>query len=339
MQSSNAETGSFGNGRSIMIHGEQGLREEILFASCYGDVLAQASDVTIVCDPRLAALFARSFPSVTVHESSRHTPCDVRSGLRDGELTAAGADGTRSVPATLDIMAGSLPRFVRRSRAEFPTRPSYLAADPQLVDVERRRLAEIPGLKVGLAWDGQPGWEQWRALLSALSVQFVMLEVDPQRDAIALSDKQFCKRVLLPEDCGSAVGVQSPTCDFDTLAARLSALDLLVATDGVTAHLAAALGVPVWLLLPFAVGFPWPHTGESTPWYSSVRLHRVRRYGAWPELFARVARELAALAEEHTSPDLSRHLRPDAAHAMSAMNQSLEHGVGRLPLAVSPRTG
>jgi hypothetical protein len=330
---------------SVVIHREQGLREEILFASCYGDIVAAAAECTIACDPRLVSLIARSFPGAVVHRS--HTLCAVRSGLdvqprstivEAGRriITAPPADGTRSVPANFHMRAGTLPHYFRRSREAFPSRQGYLVADPELVKAFKRQWAEFEGMKVGLAWDGPvspacaqdvPSWDDWRPLLDAPSVLMAM-DVDADRDRLVLADRQFRRRLLLPDTVGPSYRA-SPTgatvragADgapslpaLELLAARITALDLLIATDGVIAHLAGALGVPVWLLLPHAAEFPWPQTGQTTAWYPSMRLYRVQRPGAWPELFDRIATELTATAQH---PSAGLRLRPDNRHELLA---------------------
>ncbi len=80
----------------------------------------------------------------------------------------------------------------------------------------------------------------------------------------------------------------------------LRALDLLVTVDTLSAHLAGALGVPVWTLLPARPDWRWMGNGERTPWYPSMRLFRQRREG-WEPLLERVAAELRGASPDQRS--------------------------------------
>ncbi len=125
-------------GRVILVHAEQGIGDEILFASCVPDLIVRAGHVVIVCDPRLTALFARSFPQATVHGIARRTDC------RGAEL---------SERIDYQIPAGSLPRYFRATAAAFPHRRQFLVADRQQLSAWRKRLATLgAGLKVGISW-------------------------------------------------------------------------------------------------------------------------------------------------------------------------------------------
>jgi ADP-heptose:LPS heptosyltransferase len=81
--------------------------------------------------------------------------------------------------------------------------------------------------------------------------------------------------------------------DFADLAAVVAQLDLVITVDTVFAHLAGALGRPVWILLPFNSDWRWLRDRDDSPWYASARLYRQRRLGEWPEVLARVARDLS----------------------------------------------
>jgi ADP-heptose:LPS heptosyltransferase len=79
--------------------------------------------------------------------------------------------------------------------------------------------------------------------------------------------------------------------DLDAFAAQVSAMDLVITIDNSTAHLAGALGVPIWLLLPFAPDWRWLRARQDSPWYPGMRLFRQTTQGGWPAVIQRV-REL-----------------------------------------------
>ncbi len=264
-------------GRTILVHGEQGIGDEIQFAGCLPEIVEQAGQVVVVCEPRLAPLFARSFPTAIVHGVGRG---------REHFWTVP------SVPA-IDVQAplGDLPGHLRTSAANFPKRPSYLRANPARVEFWRARLAQLgPGLKIGISWRAGSGpldrprrsapLVNWQSLVSHSRAQFIALE-----DVDCRPDVEACRHAggrlqLLP-------GI-SPRNDLDELAATIRALDLVVSVGNASVHLAGALGVRTWALLPRHHGWCWPLVGEEMPWYSSVRVLRQAEEGDWRGLLTRV---------------------------------------------------
>jgi hypothetical protein len=134
------------SGKRLLVQAEQGLGDQIMFASCLPDVLANAQSMVLECDPRLAKLFARSFPRAAVY---RHR--------------VAGEPPWAHEPAP-DFRArcGDLPRMLRNRDADFPVHAGYLLADPARVAAWRERLSGLgSGLKVGISWrGGTPGTGQ-----------------------------------------------------------------------------------------------------------------------------------------------------------------------------------
>ena len=125
-------------GKTIVVHAEQGIGDEVLFASCFPDVIAHAAKTILVCEPRLVKLFTRSFPQATVYGWARRkdwSPMPL------------------AEPVDYQIPAGSLPLYLRSSPESFPHREQFLTADPDAVQQWRRRFAELgPGLKIGISW-------------------------------------------------------------------------------------------------------------------------------------------------------------------------------------------
>jgi len=267
-------------GRSLFIAREQGLGDEIMFASLLPQVLGQARHCIVECDPRLRAIFARSFPAATIVG------------------TPPGGGQPRGVePARIDavIEAGSLPRLMRRHAADFPRHEGYLRADPQHVEHWRRRLEALgPGLKIGISWTGGVRMTR-RALRSISLAQLLPVFRVPGARFVSLqytADARAATDALRASHGAEITHWQEAIDDYDQTAALVCALDLVVSVCTAVVHLGGALGRPVWVLAPVSPEWRYGFAGDSMPWYPSVRLFRQSAYGQWEPVVARVAREL-----------------------------------------------
>jgi tetratricopeptide (TPR) repeat protein/SAM-dependent methyltransferase len=273
--------------QTILIHCEQGIGDEIFFASCVPDVLALSRQCLIECDPRLVPLFARSFPLAEVFARP----------LFNDEVEASGV--------TLQCPAGSLPRFLRRSVASFPKRLRYLAACPKQRRQWSRRFAELGhGLKVGISWRGGGKAIQhrrrstelaiWQPVFAVPGVKFVNL----QYGSTAAELQEAAAVLSAPLHHWSD---SDPLKDLDGFAAQVAELDLVISVDNATVHMAGALGVPVWNLLPFAPTWRWLLGTDETIWYPSMRLVRQAAFGDWGPSFEAVGEQLKLLATSRAS--------------------------------------
>ncbi len=164
----------------------------------------------------------------------------------------------------------------------------YMTVAPDLCERWRPRLAGLPGVKVGLVWAGN----------SALGLSKGGL-VDRQRSLrpellAPLLAVPGCSLVSL--QLGQSIpGVADWTAeltDFSQTAALIMGLDLVIAVDTSVAHLAGALGKPVWVLSRFDGCWRWGISGDASPWYGSLKLYRQTRRGRWDEVVARVRDDL-----------------------------------------------
>ncbi|HXF67794.1 MAG TPA: tetratricopeptide repeat protein [Burkholderiales bacterium] len=271
-------------GRTILVYGEQGLGDEILFASVLPEVLARAGHCIVECEPRLAPLFARSFPQASVYAA---TP----------ERTLPEQIAARRIDC--EIAAGSLPRFFRRSREDFPHHGGYLKADRERIARWRERLAGLgPGLKVGISWTGgvhrtrRPlrsiPLERWLPILAAPHARFVSLQYTAEAGAEAA--ELYARHGVRVEHWREAIE------DYEETAALVCALDLVVSVCTAVVHLTGALGRPVWVMVPYSPEWRYGIAGCAMPWYPSVRLYRQPAYGEWEPVIASVAAELRRLA-------------------------------------------
>jgi tetratricopeptide (TPR) repeat protein len=268
---------------SMLVWGEQGVGDEIMFASCYPDVIAQAHRVAMVCDDRLAPLLQRSFPQACVI------------GAKRGQ-----EQWDRLTPhwITCQIAAGSLPLHLRQQEREFGDRGPYLVPDQSAVQRWRERFAALgPGLKVGISWIAGTTPKHRRHRTTSLADWLPLLQL-PQVDWVDLQyGDTSLERDQLPGDVRLHHFTESdPLRDLDDFAAQIAALNLVISVGNATVHLAGALGAPCWAMLPAHWGWRWLTDRTDTLWYSSVRLWRQQVAGDWHTLFAQVAEQLLKTA-------------------------------------------
>jgi hypothetical protein len=256
----------------VLVWGEQGLGDEIMFGSCLPDLVASGARCTLDCSPRLRPLFARSFPQVRVAEH----PID-------------GIDCTMAI--------GSLPLLFRANADAFPRHNGYLRPDLGRVAAWREQLAALgDGLKVGLTWRGgllrtgqkqrslDPG--ELGALLRVPKVRWVSLQHGDT--AAQLRQVQEAHGV-------SVASWDHALADLDETAALVSALDLVITVCSTVVHLTGALGRPAWVLTPSAPAWRYRRAGTRMPWYPSVLLYRQRVHGDWTETVQRLETDLRCL--------------------------------------------
>jgi hypothetical protein len=205
-------------------------------------------------------------------------------------------------PFDLHTPLGSLPLALRTTVATIPGGVPYLFVDPAAAVTWGERLCALPGLRVGLNWHGDPEAEN----LSALQARsFPLAAVAPLAGVAGVSLVSLQKGAGAEErgevDFGNAIAqltdpfyMSGEEIATET-AAILMGLDLLITADTALAHLAGALGVRVWVALQAVPDWRWMSAREDSPWYPTMRLFRQHTRGDWPEVFERVAAELAAL--------------------------------------------
>ena len=272
-------TGEALRGRRLLVWSEQGVGDEILFASCFEALNGLDGPVTVECDRRLVSLFARSFPWVAVR---------AETAAPDGRETITPPD------CDLQMPAGSLPALVRDRVARYPHRPAYLRADQGLVARWRDRLAALPGLKVGLAWRSQivtaqrsaayTGLADWAALLDMPGVSVVMLQYGDCTAELARVETAT-RRLHRWDDLHLKD-------DFEGVSALIANLDLVISPATAVGELAGALGTPVWRLGTR----DWTQIGTGVrPWFPAMRLIQPPEGQGLADAARQAVRALAAL--------------------------------------------
>jgi Flp pilus assembly protein TadD len=268
-------------GRTILYYAEQGLGDEIMYASCVPELIGKAGRCVIECDVRLATLFQRSFPHAIVHGGTQTEP--------GGWLEALG-------PVHFKISAATLPGRLRRSVSDFPQHSGYLRADASRVQAHRGRLgAFATGPKIGVCWRGgvlKTG-RAWRSLHPKSILQLLGVPgatfVSLQRDASA-EELGF-----LRDQHGVAIEHwQDALDDVEEAAALVGALDLTISVCTWIVHLAGAQGLPVWVMAPVRPEPRYGLAGSSMRWYPTARVFRQRAFGVWNDVVDEVAAELRA---------------------------------------------
>lgn len=261
--------------KALRIWSEQGIGDQILYASMLADALARTPSVHVECEARLEPLLRRSLPGLATIGSA---PC-----RRGGAQIA---------------MAG-LGALLRPDFASFGSGEAFLKADPQARARIRARYEALAGGRpiVGIAWRSKnlsigeyksSRLADWGRILTAVPAFFVNLQYGDCAEEIAAAQAAF--GVAIHQDAEV-----DQLADMDGFAAQIAALDQVVATSQTAVHLAGALGVPVFLMLTRARGLLWYWflDREDSPWYRSARLFRQSGKGAWDDVFARVGGALA----------------------------------------------
>jgi tetratricopeptide (TPR) repeat protein len=258
--------GSSAAGRTFLLRAEQGFGDTIQFVRFAAALERAGATAIIECQPALASLLA-----------------GVR-GVR--QVVPRGATPPR---CNFQIPLASLPGALGISAlAAIPSEVPYVVADPARRERWRATLARYNGAKVGVAWRGNPKHPQdcHRSIpaehFAALAVPGVTL-VSLQAGERARGIPGIVEPVPDPE--------RAPP-PFEEWAALIAGLDLVVTCDSVMAHLAGALGVPVWIALPLVPDWRWLLGRDDSPWYPTARLFRQARLDDWEPVFARVAAAL-----------------------------------------------
>jgi tetratricopeptide (TPR) repeat protein len=258
-------------GKTVLLHAEQGLGDTLQFV-------------------RYAPLVARRGASVIL---------EVQPPLKTLLATIEGTGGIVSrgepLPAfDLHCPMMSLPLAFGTELATIPADVPYLRAPAERLASWRDRLGDRRALQVGVAWAGSAAHKNNRnrsialdrfgSLLSVPGITFVSLQKERRAEETA-----WLRSKPQVVDFGDRLG------DFADTATLISLLDVVVCVDTAVAHLAGALGKPVWILLPFACDFRWLIAREDSPWYPTARLFRQPAIGDWESVLARVDHELRCL--------------------------------------------
>jgi tetratricopeptide (TPR) repeat protein len=258
-------------GARILLHAEQGMGDTMQFARYVPLVAARNATVILEVQPELLALFA---------------------GMKGAWQVIGRGDSLPEFAWHSPLL--SLPRAFGTELATIPANIPYLRSNPSAVQEWSQHL-QGDGLRVGLVWSGNPlhvrdpqrsvPLDQLRALLAVNGTTFYSLQKGSAASQL----------LALPIET-NLIDLGPRLEDFADTAAALCNLDLVISVDTAVAHLAGALGKPVWVLLTHAPDWRWLLDRDDSPWYPTARLFRQPAPGDWRSVIDRVANELQQLA-------------------------------------------
>ncbi len=260
--------GSSLNGKTILIHAEQGLGDTLQFIRYLPLVKQHGGQVFFECPPALVPI--------------------IRTCLGIDQVFPEG-----SPLPHLDVQAPllSLPFLFKTTPTTIPATVPYLNADPAVVERWRNEIAGGSPLNVGIVWQGNPRYKADRTRSIPLR-HFEKLGRVAGVRLIGLQVGMATKDLTTVDFPVTDLGSRFDSASLADAAGVLKNLDLLITSDTSIPHLAGALGVPVWVALCKVPDWRWLLKREDSPWYPTMRLFRQKTSGDWDEVFQRMAGEL-----------------------------------------------
>jgi tetratricopeptide (TPR) repeat protein len=263
-------------GKTILLHGEQGLGDTIQFGRYVPLVAQRGAKVVLAVQRPLTALMA---------------------GLQGASVIRGQGDPVPRFDGFCPLP--TLPLVFRTTVETIPAAVPYLAAPPDRLAKWRPIVEALARPRVGLVWTrGGPPHDRRSLplplllpLLELRDIQFVALQKElPDREAALFQSTG------VPSFLGERLA------DLADTAAIIAMLDLVITIDTSIAHVAGALGKPLWMLLPFAADWRWLRYRDDSPWYPTARLFRQAAPGDWPSVVTQVAAALRHLPQSMASP-------------------------------------
>lgn len=259
-------------GKTIALYADQGLGDEISFASMIPDAIDICKKVIIDCDDRLAGLLRRSFPKAKVYGTKRSKD-DAKWDKEDWNIDAS-------------LPLGQIGEYFRTTDASFPG-TAYLIPCPDRVRMWKGFFTKP---SIGIAWSGGVSRTNARNRRLELKDFAALFELDAH--FVSLQYKDASKDIV-----GTPV-VQYPwatlTQDYDDTAALIASLDYVICVQTAVAHTAGALGIPATVLVPQATQWRYGAAHESIPWVKSLRVIRQENTGHWRSEIERAIEQVRA---------------------------------------------
>ena len=279
----------------VLAYSEEGIGAELMFASCLPDLINSVDHCVVECESSLHTLFRRSFPRA-----------DFVS-LADDYVRPDSNPWGISLDA--QIAFGSLPRYFRRNLNDFPLRKTYLVPDKEQVALWSTRLAGLgDAKKIGILWKGT--WTDETPKQTSLPLQELRSLLARHQGAAWVCLQHGTHQNDLNPQRGCSVSPrifpEAFHYNLDTLAALITALDLVITPPGYVAHLAGALGVRTWLLIP--EGADWRHSIDivsryRSVWHPTVKMYRQAKGQTWQHFFAILEDDLEKFLTTYRPPE------------------------------------
>mgnify|MGYP000583065588 CR=1 FL=1 len=287
--------------KTILIYGEQGIGDEVMFAQFIPEIANKAKGCIIACERRLSELYSRSF-----------TKIEVISGYNASSLTKIIEQ--QSIDFASPI--GELAKFLRPTTESFPIPKPYLIPNTKNIKKWKQHYQSLGnGLKIGISWKGglqtltnttrSIDIEKWITLLKQANCHFINLQYNDPTEEIKLLKQH---NITLNDSDDSL-----PLIDIDDFSAQIAALDLVISVDNSTVHIAGAVGTPTWLLTPYTADWRWGIDRQSSLWYSCITLFHQRISDNWSPVFVEIIDRLTTIqANKSCLPYLSYDQLPSA---------------------------
>ena len=273
-------------GRTLLLYPEQGLGDTLQFIR-YAPLVKQTGGTVIFECPQILTALLHGLEGIDqlIPQGTQLPKVDVAAPLL------------------------SLPFLFGTTLETIPAPVPYIRPDPERLDRWRQALSRIGGYKVAIAWQGSPKYAGDRQrsiplrcfvpLAGIPGVQLVSLQKGVGTEQLGPSARDF-----LPLDLGRQIDEDGQA--FADSAAVIHLVDLVITSDTALAHLAGAMGIPVWLVLHFAGDWRWLRGRTDSPWYPTMRLFRQQTMGDWEELFERVGDALRQTLQHRGATPRSR---------------------------------
>jgi len=261
-------------GRTILLHAEQGLGDTLQFCRYAKLVAALGATVVLQVQAPLKSLL---------------------STLEGVHLLAAEGEPLPAFDFHCPLL--SLPLALQTNFDTLPSASAYLAPAAALCAQWQRRLGPRHGMRVGIAWSGNPGHGNDHNRSLPLAQMLALCASVPQVQFISMQKEIRAgdRDLLAAQPQISHFGAHLH--DFGDTAALLANLDLIISVDTSVAHLAGALGKPLWIILPFSADWRWLRQRSDSPWYPSARLWRQERLADWSGVMQKIAGALVRAAQ------------------------------------------
>ncbi len=256
--------------KTVFVWSEQGVGDIVLFAQALFPLSQQAKQMILETDPRLIPIFKQVLPQI------HYIP------------TLADINTAPKVDYHTPI--GSLYRwYPPKSHPQ-----AYLQANPEQSQYFQQKYQHFKGLKIGIAWhSGNPDMgeqrsmrlEQWLPMLQQANITWINLQYGNVSQELQQLKQQYQIEIYQDTDVNALENLEG-------FLAQINALDLVISIDNSTVHFAAAIGKPVWVLLPFVADWRWQLGREDCAWYPDVRLFRQENIGEWDRVVDKVGKAL-----------------------------------------------
>ncbi|MBW7971442.1 tetratricopeptide repeat protein [Bradyrhizobium sp. BR 10289] len=290
-------------GKTLLLHSEEGMGDAIQFARYATMAAALGARVILEVQPPIRQLLAEV------------------SGVAD----CVDRPSATSLAFDLHCPLGTLPSAFGTRLDTIPFAESYIPAPPpERMAAWEDRLGPHDRFRVGLVWSGNPGHKNDHNRSMPLRTLAPLLDCDVQ--FVSLQKSAQDEDLAFLRECSDIIDLSDDLTDMSDTAALVACLDLVISVDTSVAHLAGALGAPVWTMLPFNPDWRWLLGRDDSPWYSSMRLFRQPERGDWASVVDRVRSALdGRVCEWRPGAHPLRRMAPITGRQQAVISNHLGH--------------